>query len=242
MRHYQKLYNPDVATLKQYGIDKFKLTAHKLPVRQKGFEVGKPRILGINDKKLENNISRTKSKVFELAYCNPFNLFVTLTIDQRKYDRKDLKRYHKDLTQFIRDYNKKHRLAIKYLLIPERHKDGSWHMHGFLMGLPIDHLAINEHGYMDWQPYREKFGFISIDRIRSQEGASKYITKYISKDLSDAVQDLGAHMYYCSQGLNRAVEIKRGTLSANSIPFDFENDYVKTKWLHDKASALILIE
>ena len=39
-----------------------------------------------------------------------------------------------------------------------------------------------------------------------------------------------------------SVEIKRGTLSANSIPFDFENDYVKTKWLHDKASALILIE
>jgi hypothetical protein len=45
-------------------------------------------------------------------------------------------------------------------------------------------------------------------------------------------------MYYVSKGLNKAVEVKRGTLSDNSIPFEFENDYVKIKWLKTDEIAL----
>ena len=94
---------------------------------------------------LMENLLRASSgpvaKFFELAYCNPWNWFFTGTLDPNKFSRDDLERFHSALTQWLRDYNKKHSLSIKYLLIPEKHQDGSsWHMHGFLMGLPEEHL------------------------------------------------------------------------------------------------------
>lgn len=225
------LYNTDIAIVKDYKIKK-KLTLHRT-LRKKGFEIEKnSSIRGtINDEKIDNSIIRTRGKIFELSYCNSWEHFITLTIDQKKYDRHDLKKYHKDLSQWLRDYSKKHDIKIKYLLIPEMHKDGSWHMHGFIMGLPGGHLIKNEHGYKDWIPYRKKFGYCSIDEIKNHDAVSKYVTKYISKDLQDCIKELNANMYYCSQGLDRAIEIKRGILSVNNIPYDFKNEYVAIKWL-----------
>lgn len=239
--NYKSLKVCDFATLKQYN-DRFKLVYHKLPVRQTGYQQGYKRVFGVNDTKLQSNIIRAKSKVFEYAICNDFDYFVTLTIDPRKYDRKNLSAYYKDFGQFLQNYNRKYKVKIQYLFIPEMHKDGSWHMHGFISGIPPGQIVTNQFGYLDWLDYKKKFGYISMDSIKNKEAASKYITKYINKDLSDCIKDLNAHLYYCSQGLKKAVEIKRGTLSANNIPFAFENDYVKIKWYADKVSALTAID
>lgn len=211
-------------------------------VRTKGFEIEQSKMERgtANDEKLENNIIRTKATIFELAYCNPWDLFITLTIDPGRFERKDLNKYQKQLTKWISNYNAKHETNVKYLLIPEMHKDGAWHMHGFLMGLPADHLTINENGYKDWLPYREKFGYCSIDLIRYHERVAKYVTKYISKNLIDSVKELNAHMYYCSSGLARATEIKRGTLIAVNVPWDYENDWCKCKW--SEASSMDLAD
>lgn len=211
---------------------KQKMTLHRF-LRRSGFEVEINRQAkgSVNDQKLDENISRAKSRIFEIAYCNPWKYFLTLTIDPRKYDRHDLKKYHKDLTQWLRDYNKRNGTAIKYLLIPEMHKDGSWHMHGFLMGLPDEQLETNANGYLDWPAYREKFGYCSIDPIRNHEAVAKYVTKYISKNLQDCIKEMNAHMYYCSKGLEKAREVKKGTLSGNNVPkWDYENEHVKCKW------------
>ena len=58
--------------------------------------------------------------------------------------------------------------------------------------------------------------------------------KYITKNLENCVKEVGAHMYYCSRGLKRAVEIKRGVLKVRDAPWDYENDWVKIKWLDGK--------
>lgn len=233
-----RLYQRDVAILKDYGI-KRKLTIHKA-IRARGFETSDDkRPKGeANEQKLDENIIRAKSRIFELAYCNPWKHFVTLTMDPKKHNRHDLERYMKTLAHWIRNYNTKWHLSIKYLLIPEMHKDGAWHIHGFLMGLPDQHLVENKNGYLDWIEYREKFGWMSVDKIRNHEAVSKYVTKYISKNLSDCVKEVNAHMYYCSQGLKRAEEIKRGTLMGVSVPWDYENDWIKCRWSDAPARAL----
>lgn len=102
--------------------------------------------------------------------------FLTFTLDPEKYNRDDLKKFQKDVSQFIRNYNRLHGLSIKYLLIPEEHKKGGWHMHGFLMGLPKSHLRrfelkeklpryirekikVGQEIY-EWQAYRKKIWFL----------------------------------------------------------------------------------
>ena len=233
------LYDSDVARVEQFG-DKRRLILHK-SLRKKGIEVEdkkkglyKAESENIEGEKLDNNISRARSKIFELAYCNKWDYFVTLTINPEKYDRKNLNKYHKDLTQFFRDYKKKYDSKIDFILVPELHKDGlSWHMHGLIKGILKEHLQKNEFGYLDWKHYKKKFGYISIDKIKSHEAVSRYITKYITKDMKNNVSELGAHTYYRSRGLLEKKEIKRGTLIKNVIDWEFKNEYIKIKWLND---------
>jgi len=236
------LFENDVAVLKDYRIKK-KLTLHK-SMRIKGFEIENrvPKGEAGNDSKLDESIIRAKSRIFELAYCNRWDLFITLTLDPLLYDRHNLSGWHKELTKWINNYDTRNCTKIKFLLIPEQHKDGAWHIHGLLMGLPADHLEKNHNGYLDWLPYRKKFGYCSIDKIKNHEAVSKYITKYISKNLADCVKEINAHMYYCSRGLERATLIKKGMLSANNIPWDYEGDWVKCKWFsHDSDNLEALV-
>ena len=59
--------------------------------------------------------------IYELAACNPWDWFVTFTLDKNKYDRTNLPKFQKDLSQFIRDFRKKTGAQVKYMLIPEQH-------------------------------------------------------------------------------------------------------------------------
>lgn len=225
-------------TLKKMG-SRYKLTQSYL-VLNKMFEYdrncenrGK-----VNDEKLTNNISRAKSSVYELALCNNWTYFITLTLDSKKYNRYNLDKYIKDLGQFIRDQRKKYKTDIKYLLIPEQHKDGAWHMHGFIEGLPPKALKNNPNGYMDWNDYSKKFGYCSIDLIKDKNRASAYITKYISKDFNKSVKKLNAKMYYSSRGLKKAELIKEGLLNGQLSNPDYIGEYATIKWFDDADSAL----
>ncbi len=246
----EKAYKENVAILKRFGDKMYKLTVLKSICNPNVENTDRKRAEKgtVNDSKIENNIQRARSKIFELAYCNPWEYFVTFTIDKTKYDRYDLNKYHDALSNWIQYYNRKHETKIKYLFIPEQHKDGAWHEHGFIMGLPIEHLRLftldeklpdyirdkllkGEKVY-DWTPYREKFGFVNFEPIKNAEAASKYVTKYINKDLSKSITEVNAHMYYPSKGLKRAEEIKRGTMFGDIEPqWDFENEYVKIMWI-----------
>lgn len=212
----------------------------------------------VNDEKLDESISRTKAKIFEYAFCNPWDYFFTATLDPSKYDRTDINKFHKDLTQFFRDYKKKHGIKIDFLLIPELHKDGkSWHMHGFLKGLPVEHLKQFKIGdtmgktlaekvvkgdiVYNWEAYQKKFGFCDLEFVGNPEAVSKYITKYINKDLANSVKELNAHSYYHSRGLQSAKILKKGTMLCDIAP-SFVSDYCTVSWLDYDEELLRYLE
>lgn len=253
------VYESDYATLKKYREDYYKITLHKM-IRRAGYEAadgeeehrsGKKNTAG-NKEKLEASLSRTKSKIFELALCNEWEWFVTLTLNPEYHDRKDLKNYKTKLSTWIKNYNRLHKTDIKYLLIPENHKDGSWHMHGLMMGLPMEELheftkdeklpikilveIAHGHKIYSWPAYEKTFGYITISKIINAESVSKYITKYITKDLLSTRIGVNEHLYYCSQGLKRAEIINQGKL-IKDIEEDYSNDYVKIKTVRSIAEA-----
>lgn len=223
-------YINDYGVLKKYNDKNYKLVLHKT-YKVAGFEDDIDRRQNergmVHDEKLESSISRSKSKIYEYCLCNAFEYFVTLTIDSKKFDRYNLSVFYKKFSQWLRDYQNKHGIKIDYIFIPEVHSDGAWHLHGLIKGIPDSFFTVNEHGYLDWLDYRERFGYISLDKIRDLSRVSAYMTKYITKDMSNTIKELNAKTYYCSKGLKKAEIIKTGKVSMNDIQADFENDYVK---------------
>jgi hypothetical protein len=227
--------------IKEYNKDMYRLIYCKMPIKNSGFEDDRKIEYkrDVNKEKLSNNIARARSKIFEYAICNNFEYFVTLTVNGQHLDRYNLVEYIKKLGQFIRDYRKKYKANVQYLLIPEKHTDGAWHMHGLLKGILKEHLTINKYGYKDWNAYSKRFGYISIDDIKNKIAVSKYITKYISKSINNGggVTEKESKLYYCSRGLKKPIKIHEGTLKSyqlNNIYFDFENEYIKSITLNKK--------
>lgn len=247
-----KAYNYDQTILKVYGYgnDKKIKIINMNCLRNSGVEIDDiDYIRGtVNSDKLDESIIRSKNKIFELAYCNPWDWFFTGTINPNKQDRTDLELFHKQLTQWIRNYNRLHDLNIKFLFVPEKHKDGkSWHVHGFIYGLPVEHLEefkigdVMGKGLADkvlkgdlvynWKAYFNRFGFCDLEPIRNKEAASKYVTKYMNKELANNVTELNAHTYYHSRGLKVAETIKKGSMLWDNIEPSYKNDYCSVAWI-----------
>lgn len=227
-----------------------RLTFLKMKVRQKGWEVPIKRspksAKGDNVDKLENNLSRAKSMVRDLAMCNDWDWWCTLTISKDKHDRSDLKAYRKAFYKWVFNMNKRQVRAglpkIQYLLVPEKHKDGMWHMHGFLKG--VQGVEKNGFGYLDWSEYQAKFGYISLAPIKNQSKASNYIVKYMTKDVQKSVTEMGEHLYVASKGLKRPKIIKTGVPFSERYPADWDNKYCSIAMLttdesRSKADSII---
>lgn len=197
-------------------------------------------VRGVNKNKLDCNISRASSCIYGLAMCNLWEWFCTLTIDPTKYNRRDLEKFISDLSRWLNNQRRNFQ-NLKYLLVPELHADGeSWHLHGFFMGLPVEALhrfqtgdtmgkyiadkVLQGQAVYDWPAYRKKFGFCDFEPVRNKSAAAKYIRKYITKELGASVTEVGAHLYYCSNGLNRPEKIKTGLMSWTNIKPDFASN------------------
>ena len=213
-----------------------------------------------NAERLAASISRTKSRIFELAMCNEFSYFCTFTVSQEKVkDRYNLEDIQKSFSQYIRNLNRERENKIIYLLIPERHKDGAWHLHGLVEGLEVGtdlreftlaerlpyrirKMLKNGEKVYNWEKYSQKYGFFTATAIKNKSAVSSYVCKYVTKEMAKQGREMGRHLFFASQGLKR-----RETIIHNSIdetgtvvrcPFsdnewDFENDYVKIKWVDE---------
>lgn len=229
-----------IVTVKSYGDELFKITylKHGISKRKKRIidydndllQGGSERAPPEDGEKELCNLYRAKAAVKEYALCNDWAYFVTITLDKRKQDRYDLDGYVKDLGVWIGNYNKKFGCKLKYLLIPEQHQDGAWHMHGLFGGVSVDSVVMNKHGYLDMPYYAERFGYISLDKLRDSQRAATYITKYVAKAMTCTEVKLCKHSYYHSHGLERAVEFGRGRI--DEIPSGaWENEYCGIEWL-----------
>ena len=196
------------------------------------------------NERFSNSVSRSRSRVFELAMCNEFTHFCTFTQDEKLRDRFDLSEFRKDLAQLVRNINRGRDTKIKYLLIPEQHKNGAWHIHGLLLGLSDSDLkeftleeklpeklrkriAKGEKIY-DWKRYRQAFGYFTCTEIGNQVACAKYITKYISKDMQKNLLETGQHLFFASQGLKgRETVVKNCADPCPIADWDYENEYVK---------------
>ena len=90
------------------------------------------------------SIRRSKDLVKAIGNMNDWDYFFTGTFDKEKVgDRKDLEKLKKSTLEFFKNQSKKY--GIKYLLIPELHKDGALHWHGLIRDVN-DQLKLTDSG------------------------------------------------------------------------------------------------
>ena len=196
----------------------------------------KERVLkgSVNEYKMETNISRAKSKIIAYGLSNPWDWFITLTISPAKFDRTNLPAYRKKLAKYLNNQKRIKGHDIKYLLVPELHADGkSWHLHGLLSGLPETELIVNDNGFLDWPGYNQRFGFCSLDKIKDPVKVVFYLTKYLTKQIGQAVS-INRQSYYVSKGLKQGEILYQGPYHEKEPVEGFENDFVKVAWTHER--------
>lgn len=150
-----------------------------------------------------SSVSRLRARIQELAFCNPWNCFVTFTLDPNKRDRYDIDEFEA-LTRHLKYVRQSRCPELRFMLILESHKDGAFHGHAF-MYLPADFIAdefaVNANGYLEWTDISSRFGYMSIKPFDGSPAAVFYVMKYVTKDI------LPGRVLRTSQGLKGAVVI-----------------------------------
>lgn len=177
-----------------------------------------------------------KVKFVDLALCNQWNYFATITLSPKRYSNARMLQSLVDLRQTF------NRLHVPYLFVPEYHKKGRIHYH-CLLKLNDFHLGIfnlirgvnphtgeclsTDNGAPVFNScyFAEYFGhntFIPIETITDSVNMSKYVSKYITKSLDK----IGKQYYYRSRLLTNPV-YKQQLLCSDDIvkALDSYDDY-----------------
>lgn len=189
------------------------------------------------EKSLYNSLRRAKKAVFEYVISNEWDMWGTLTFDGSKINRYDLDVIQQSITYYLRDVKKKHK-GLRWLMVPEQHKDGAWHFHLLLAGLPESELRDTGRTYRrtgrkmyNWVGFEKKFGFNSLIDIRGLTldesfKIANYLTKYMTKSLG--ILRRNKKKYWCSKGLKRPARIN-ALISYDVYKDFFINDLVSNE-------------
>lgn len=129
------------------------------------------------------SMRRARAKVRRLALSNEFSYFVTLTLSPEMVDRYDSAAIMKKVNVWLGNMVK--RKGLRYVLVPERHKDGAFHFHGFFAGegleaVPSGHSDKQGHEIFNLPQW--SFGFTAAIRLYgTYSQAVGYVCKYIGK-------------------------------------------------------------
>ncbi len=179
-----------------------------------GCSAGKRRKRSKNPQCADSSISRTRTTLEDLCICNKFDLFCTFTFDPKRYNSKSIAFCKMYMNNWCHNAKARHSRNLQYLIVPERHKSGAIHFHALLKYYEgrLKDSGHQQGGRIIYNIPHWHFGFSTAVKIDNQEAVSRYIRKYITKDM---LLLPGAKRYFCSQGLVRPCH----NYNKNVIPF-----------------------
>lgn len=135
---------------------------------------------------LERSIRKTKTTITDYVLANNFQIFATFTFSPKKVDRFDIDACKSKLKRWL-DRQREKDSNLKYVVVPERHKNGAIHFHALFEN--IDSFTLHKtkirqenrdvFTMRDWRFGYSNVKFIDSNRLK----VAAYITKYITKDM-----------------------------------------------------------
>lgn len=181
---------------------------------------------------MERSMRRARAKLRRLALANNFEYFVTLTLDPARIDRYDGAAVTKALGRWADNMVRRH--GLRYILVPELHKDGAIHFHGFFAGEGVQ-VIDSGHTFGGRPVYnlpQWTMGFTTAQRLYGEyHAAVGYCCKYIGKQ--NGQRPLG-RWYYSGGALREPqklyVDLDFGDVE-NSVEFSIPGAKMKISHL-----------
>ena len=180
-------------------------------------------------KNRKDSVRRSKDKVFDIVKMNSWDFFFTGTLsDDCNVDRYDVEDVCKKVNTLMYNLVKRGKV-IRYIFVPEFHKNGAVHYHGFicLSDSARYYLAINPKtgkalrrgknrsfvfNWLDWN-----FGFTTlIHTYNDVQSMASYFSKYITKGQDFPMK----HRYYSGGDVVRSVPTEYVDFDFDSVPCD----------------------
>lgn len=168
---------------------------------------------------LKKSINRTKTTISDYVLCNDFNIFATFTFDPKiitEQKRHDFEYCSNLLSEWLRveqqNHQRNHKSKFRYLVVPEKHKNGAWHFHALIADYknPIAKFKEQSNKYFSIRTdknlnksyffKRYNLGRNEFQIIKSKDRMASYIKKYITKSL---LQYAGKKRYWSSRNLKK---------------------------------------
>lgn len=152
----------------------------------------------------------SKDMIYNLARANTWDYFITLTFDREKVNASNYNDVTKKLQNFLDNVRKRKCADLKYLIVPELHKDGvHYHFHGLLAnceGITFDDSGLKTKDDMTIYNIRDwHLGFTTATKVKDTQKVCSYIAKYITKALTMSLPN--KKRYYASQNLKKVDEV-----------------------------------
>ncbi len=159
------------------------------------------------EESLRSSLSRTRSIVNRLGRANSWEFFITFTFDPQKVDRYSWDAVSSKMSNWLNNTRKK-APDLRYLVVPEMHKDGAFHFHGLFSccdGLGLVDSGVIRDGSKVYNVSSFRLGFTDAERVKQSDRAASYVMKYITKDLVSVSK--GKKRYWASRNLIRPEEV-----------------------------------
>lgn len=181
---------------------------------------------------IASSMGRTVNSVYHTARSNTWDWFVTLTFDPDRTDSFDYALCTKKLSDWL---SRMRRLSpsMGYIMVPEKHRSGRYHFHGLFRDCSgiafIPSGKVSGSGLPIYNVGSYRFGFSTATAVTDQAKVTKYIAKYITKDLCQVA--FGKKRYWASRNLQDA-EVQEAVLDKDQLRMllgrlESEASYVK---------------
>ena len=209
----------------------YKLTVFKFPKAR--FSVASKKCKDNRSQQIDiaRSVRRSRTVISDYILSNDFDMFVTFTFNPKKVNRYDLNACCFKMQSWLSRQQRKSENMMKYIIVPEKHKDGAIHFHAVMSNYPglIKKTNVIQNNRRVYNLTSFRFGFTNMQYLDDdKQKVAAYVCKYITKDM---VTVSNRRRYWASKNLKKPVKYYN---EANNLSLDpdlhsltFENQYIQ---------------
>lgn len=213
--------------------ERYKLYEQLVYIPENNGEKGKRGEAKDRDESIRQSMRRAREKINGYILANDWEYWATQTFRPEALDRFSLDDIVKKYNQRLYNLKKNKYNYLSWLIVPEQHKNGAWHLHLLMSGIPKNRVVYSGYDYYNKNKNYSRpiynwldtidYGYNDYVYIGDIEPIEKlkiatYISKYITKEL--AMERFNKKMYWVTRGLKLPKVIKTITTNIDDLISD----------------------